>query len=80
METRVGEVKVVEAKERGGQRESRKKMERAGNEKERGKENGRSKESSRGMEDLGQRGEGSKVRRESKKVGTGKVSPMDKNL
>ena len=77
METRAGEVRVAEAKERGGQRESRKKTGRMGN---KGEENSRSKESSKGMGDLGQRGGGSKVGRESKKVDARKVSPMDKSL
>ena len=76
IETRAGEVRIVEAKRREGERGSRKKTGRIGNKEE----NGRSKESSRGMGDLGGRGGGSKVRRGSKKIGIRKVSPMDKSL
>ena len=53
-------------------------MRRKGNKK--GEENSRSKESSKGVGDLEQRGGSGKVRRESKKVGARKVSPMDKSL
>jgi len=80
IETGAGEVRVAEAKGRKGQRGSRKKTGRTGNEEENREENSRSKESSRGMGDLGQRGEGSKIERGSKKVGAGKVSPIDKSL
>ena len=69
---------MAEAKGRGGQRGSRKKMRRKRNEK--GEKNGRSKESSRRVGDLRQRGENGKVGGESKEVGAGKVSPMDKSL
>ena len=74
MKTGAGKVRVAKAKG------SRKKMGKMGNEEEKGEENGRGKESSREIGDLGQRGGGSKVRRESKKVGTKKVSPMNKSL
>ena len=50
MKTGAGEIRVAEAKGRGGQRGSRKKTRRVENKK--GEKNSRSKESSRGVGDL----------------------------
>jgi len=68
METGVEKIRMAKAKERGGQRGSRKETGRTENEEEEGQKNGRSKESSREMEDLGQREGDSKVGRGSIKV------------
>ena len=52
METRVGEVRMAEAKGRGGQRRSKKKTRREGKEEAEGEKDGRNKKSSGGVGDL----------------------------
>ena len=78
MEAKAREARVVETKGEREKRRTRRETRRKGVEKEKRKkkekrkDNG-SKEGSRRIGDLGWEGRSSKVRRESKNVGTGKI-------